>query len=189
MQILTRRPIPGGKAGLRQSFFGAVAVLSFLSLSGCSSIGDFLQPSGSDPADRRRVVQTPANFDVALRENQTALAQGYPDADVALFNIGVILAHPANSKKDYSRALLSFKTLVKGHPQSALLEQSKTWIQVLEQQQEIAEERQKLAEERRALTRDREALSQERQKLDYVNQKSLQLDLEIEKRRRRSLGK
>jgi hypothetical protein len=69
------------------------------------------------------------------------------------------------------------------------LDQSKTWIQVLEQQQELVQERQKLAEERRALTRDREALLEERQKLEYVNRKSLQLDLEIEKRRRRSLQK
>jgi hypothetical protein len=189
MRIFARQVSLGGNAGVRQSFFRAVAVLSFLSLSACSSIGEFLQPSGSDPADRRRVVQTPANFDIALRENQTALAQGNGNADVALFNIGVILAHPSNSKKDYSRALHSFKTLVKGHPQSPLLDPSKAWIQVLEQQQELAEERQKLAEERRALTRDREALLQERQKLDYVNRKSLQLDLEIEKRRRRSLQK
>ncbi|MGH7796164.1 MAG: hypothetical protein ACREQ2_14935 [Candidatus Binatia bacterium] len=174
---------------MRQSFYGALAILSFLSLSGCSKIGEFVQGSGSDQVDRRRVVQTPANFDVALKENQTALAQGRPAADVALFNIGVILAHPSNPKKDYSRAILSFEALVKGHPQSVLLEPSKTWIQVLELQQEVAEERQKLAEERRALTRDRETLSQERQKLDYVNQRSLQLDLEIEKRRRRSLRK
>jgi hypothetical protein len=189
MRIYARQLIRLGNNGLWQSFFHAAAVLSFFSFSACSSIGEFLQSSGSDPADRMRVVQTPANFDIALRENQAALAHGNGNADVALFNIGVILAHPSNSKKDYSRSLLSFKTLVKGHPQSPLLDQSKTWIQVLEQQQELVQERQKLAEERRALTRDREALLEERQKLEYVNRKSLQLDLEIEKRRRRSLQK
>jgi Skp family chaperone for outer membrane proteins len=169
---------------MRPSFYGVIAVMGLFSLSGCSKLGEFVQGSGSAQVDHRRVLQTPANFDIALKENQAALGQNKPAPDIALFNIGVILAHPSNPKKDSSRALLSFKALVKEHPQSALLEPSKTWIQVLELQQEVDAERRNLAEEKRALSRDREALAREREKLDYANQKSLQLDLEIEKRRR-----
>ena len=82
-----------------------------------------------------------------------------------------------------------FQTLVAEHPRSVLVEQSQTWIQVLQQQQKLADEKQKIAEEKRALSRQREMLLQERQKLNYTNEKSQQLDIEIEKRRRQSLSK
>jgi hypothetical protein len=132
-----------------------------------------------------------------------ALAAGKMAPDIALYNTGFLLAHPANPKKDYPKAIHSFHTLVAEHPRSSLLEPAKTWIQVLEQQQKLAEqqqkvaeqqqkvveERRKVAEEKRALDREREILSQERQRLNYASEKSRQLDLEIEKRRRQTLGK
>jgi hypothetical protein len=83
----------------------------------------------------------------------------------------------------------AFHTLVNEHPRSAYADQARTWIQVLEQQQRLADERQKLLEERRALNREREMLAQERQKLNYASEKSQQLDMEIEKRRRQSLAR
>jgi hypothetical protein len=79
--------------------------------------------------------------------------------------------------------------LVADYPRSVLVEQSKTWIQVLEQQQKLAEDKQKIAEEKRILSRQREILLQERQKFNYANEKSQQLDMEIEKRRRQSLSR
>ena len=138
---------------------------------------------------RGPVVQTPTDFETALKQNQAALAarRGAPDA--ALYNIGVILAHPSNPKKDQTKALQSFKLLLAEHPRSTFAEPAKTWVQVLEQQQKINEEKQKLAEEKRALNRERDMLQQERQKLHYANEKSQQLDMEIEKRRRQLLSK
>jgi hypothetical protein len=106
--------------------------------------------------------------------------------DVALFNMGLISAHSSNLKRDYPRALSSFKTLVNQYPESPFMEQAKVWIQVLEERQRIAGERQKLLEEKRNLTREREALSQEREKLKYTVEKTRQLDIEIEKRRRKT---
>ena len=131
---------------------------------------------------RGPIVQTPTNFETALKQNQAALASRQGAPDLALYNIGVILAHPSNPKRDPAKAMYSFRTLVSDHPRSAFTEQSKTWIQVLEQQQ-------KLAEERRALAREKEMLLQERQKLNYASEKSQQLDIEIERRRRQLLSK
>ena len=131
----------------------------------------------------------PSNFDQALRENQKSLAENKGQPDVALYNIGVISAHSANPKKDYSRALLSFRTLVKDHPSSMRAEQAKIWIQALEQNQKNIEEGQKLADDKRALVRERDQLAQERNKLNYAIEKSRQLDAEIEKRRKQSLNR
>ena len=180
----------GGKSHRCRGLYGAAAAITCLTLVSCAKTMENVQGPGSEQVSHSPIVMTsPANFDVALKENQTALAAGKITPDVALYNTGFLLAHPSNPKKDYPKAILSFQTLVSEHPRSSLLEPAKTWIQVLEQQQKVAEERRKLAEEKRALDRERETLSQERQKLNYASEKSRQLDLEIEKRRRQSLSK
>lgn len=175
---------------VRQLLYGTAAAVVCFPLISCTSITETVQGPGSERVNHPSIITTtPANFEVALRENQAALAADKMAPDVALYNTGFLLAHSANPKRDYPKAILSFQSLVAEHPRSSLLEPAKTWIQVLEQQQKVAEERRKLAEEKRALDREREMLSQERQKLNYATEKSRQLDLEIEKRRRQSLGK
>ena len=164
----------------------AVAALSAcLFFIGCAA-RDMTDDPSAEPG---QFAQTPANFDAALKLNQTALFERKGAPDVALYNIGFILSHPANPKKDPPKAMHLFKTLVTEHPRSKLADPAKAWIQVLEQQQKNAEERQRLVEEKRVLSREREMLSQERQKLNYASEKSQQLDVEIEKRRRQSLGR
>jgi len=166
--------------------FCAMAALSAaLVFSGCSTAENDLGPK----TDRGVIVQTPRNFEAALKYNEAALLQRKGGLDIALYNIGFILAHPSNPKRDQPRALRTFQTLVADYPRSILVEQSKTWIQVLEQQQKLAEDKQKIVEEKRILSRQREILLQERQKFNYANEKSQQLDMEIERRRRQSLSK
>jgi hypothetical protein len=177
--------------------YTTAAVAVCFVLASCASITETVQGPDSAQVNPAAIITTaPANFELALRENQMALAAGKMAPDIALYNNGFLLAHPSNPKKDYSKAVHSFHALVAEHPRSSLLEPAKTWIQVLEQQQKLAEQhqkvvedRRKLAEEKRALDREREMLSQERQKLNYATEKSRQLDLEIEKRRRQTLGK
>ena len=172
-----------------QWLYRTSAAIVCLAIISCAKITEIVQGPGSEQGNLPAVVSTPANFDVALKENQTALTAGKIAPDIALYNTGFLLAHPSNPKKDYPKAIHSFQTLIAEHPRSSLLEPAKTWIQVLEQQQKVAEERRKIVEEKRALEREREMLVQERQKLNYASEKSRQLDLEIEKRRRQTLGK
>jgi hypothetical protein len=181
---------------INRALAGAAAIIACFVFFSCAKISEIGRGPASQQASQPSIMTTPGNFDVALKENQTALATRKIAPDIALYNTGFLLAHPSNPKKDYPKAVLSFQTLVAEHPGSSLLEPAKTWIQVLEQQQKVAEQQQKvgedrrkLAEEKRALDREREMLSQERQKLNYASEKSRQLDLEIEKRRRQSLSK
>ena len=168
-----------------RSTIGAAALLLCSFIAGCSTTEQ--QPQGANSPSGGLII--PSNFDQALKENQKALAEGKGPPDIALYNIGVVSAHSANPKKDYPRALLSFRTLVKDYPSSPRAEQSKIWIQALEQNQKNSEEGQKLADEKRALSRERDQLSQERAKLNYAIEKSRQLDAEIEKRRKQSLNR
>jgi hypothetical protein len=166
----------------RVLFSAAPLLLGFV-ITGCSTIDPSSQGTGSTTGG----LIIPGNFDQALKENQKALANGKGQPDVALYNIGVISAHSANPKKDYSKALLSFRTLVKDYPSSLRAEQAQIWIQALEQNQKNTEEGQKLAEDKRTLVRERDQFAQERNKLNYAVEKSRQLDAEIEKRRKQSL--
>lgn len=167
-----------------QKIRGMAALAACLFFIGCTT-GEMVGPT----TERGPIVQTPSNFEIALKQNQTALFERKGPPDLALYNIGLILSHPSNPKKDPPRALHSFKMLVAEHPRSKFTEQAKTWIQVLEQQQKNADERQRLVEEKRSLLREREMLLLERQKLNYASEKSQQLDLEIERRRRQSLSR
>ena len=164
------------------------AFVGFILLSACFIVGCATGDRGrSTDSALAPIVQTPSDFETALKQNQAALVGGKGAEDLALYNIGVILAHPANPKRDQTKAINSFKVLVAEYPRSIYAEPSKVWIDLLEQQRKLKEERQKLAEEKRGLTREKETLVQERQKLYYENEKSQQLDMEIEKRRRQSL--
>jgi hypothetical protein len=182
LTVLNRR----GEIPRATQNIGNLAFLSAcLLFIGCTTADMTLGPS-SDPSI---IVQAPSNFEAALKHNQTALFEHKGPADVALYNIGLILSHPSNPKKDQVKAMHSFKMLVTEHPRSRFADQAKAWILVLEQKQKNAEEKHRLLEEKRALSREREMLSQERQKLNYASERSQQLDLEIEKRRRQSLSK
>ena len=156
--------------------------------SGCSSMSsrsDALIPQvekRSVPFEHAQALLSQRQYDAAFNETKGILQEGSGAPDVALFNLGMISAHSANPKKNYTRALSYFRTVVKEYPQSQISEPAKTWIQVLE-------EYQKMSEEKRLLIRERESLVQEKEKLKYANDKSRQVDVEIEKRRRETFRK
>ncbi len=98
------------------------------------------------------------DFEGSLAENQKviALSAHRPPEDEALFNTGLIYAHFDNSKKDYGKSLDCFKRVIKDYPKSPLSEQAKIWIGVL----------------------------QENEKLSQIIEKSKQVDIEIEERKK-----
>ena len=164
------------------------AFLGFVLLAGCGSIfGAPVVPVPEvqkpiAPFEQSTTLFSQGQYEAAYNENQKILQDGRGAPDVALFNLGMISAHTGNPKKNYPRALSSFRTLVKDYPQSPMAEPAKTWIQVLE-------EYQKMADEKRIMTREKESLAQEKDKLKYTIEKSRQVDVEIEKRRRETLRK
>lgn len=170
----------------------AALMAAMCSFTGCATVK--VEPAAPEsntrlePFAHANTLFNEGNYEAALKENQRLLDKKAAPA-VALFNIGLISAASSNPKKDYPGALNSFKTLIARYPQSPLTEQARIWIQVIEERQRAVDERQKLLEEKRILAREREALSQEREKLKYIAEKSRQVDLEIEKRRRQSLSK
>ena len=105
------------------------------------------------------------NYEGVLIENQRILSLSgqNPPADEALFNMGLIHAHPGYPKRDTTKSLALFKRLIKDHPRSPWVEQAKTWVAVLQ---------------------ENEKLSHSIEELNRVIEKSKQVDIEIEEKKR-----
>jgi tetratricopeptide (TPR) repeat protein len=74
------------------------------------------------------------DYEGSLRESQrvVALLKDEPPADTAIFNMGLVYAHPKNPKKDNKRAIYFFNQVIKSYPDGPWAEQAKIWVGVLD---------------------------------------------------------
>lgn len=103
------------------------------------------------------------DYDGAFTENLKilSLALHRPPEDEALFNMGLILAYPENSKKDYGKSLFFFKKLMADFPKSAWIDRAKIWSGILQ---------------------ENEKLNQTIETIRQMNEKLKQVDRKIEER-------
>jgi len=108
------------------------------------------------------------DYEGALKENMKAisLCKSNPPGDEGLFNTGLIYAHYGYPKKDYHKALDYFKKLVKVYPQSPLAGEAKIWIEIL---------------------RENMRLNVVIKELNQVINKSKQIDIEIDEKKKELL--
>jgi len=137
-----------------------IAGLICLSLLSCAATEHArLHNEGRAYVLRGQKFLSEKNYDGALSEFQKVLSLP-PDnllKDEALFNIGLVYAHFGNPHRDVEKSLESFKRLINQYPKSALAEQAKMWVGVLE----------------------------ENEKLNQVIQRMKEVDIEIEEMRRK----
>ena len=114
---------------------------------------------------RARELLSQRDYEGALSENQkiVSLTTGAPPEDEALLNMGIIYAHPENPKKDYGQSIKFFRKLMKDFPQSPRAEEAKVFAGMLA---------------------DNEKSSRSIEELKHVIEKSKQVDLEIEQKKR-----
>lgn len=79
-------------------------------------------------------LMSKGDYDGSLRVNQKVLSltKDQSPADAAIFNMGLIYAHPKNPKKDNRQAISFFARVVRNHPESPWVEQAKVWVAVLD---------------------------------------------------------
>jgi tetratricopeptide (TPR) repeat protein len=84
--------------------------------------------------DLLRTLKNSGDFENALKRCQQVLSVSpkTPPGDEALFDMGLIYAHPENPKKDYKKSVDYFKRLLKEFPRSLFIEEARMWIAVLE---------------------------------------------------------
>ena len=141
-----------------QFIFLCIAGLIFFLLSGCTTLKNLFihtreapaekvqkQPERPKPAfenlERAAQLLKRGDYDGSLKENQRALslAGNNLPGDRALFNMGLIYVHGENPKKDHEKSLLFFNKVIKDYPQSNLVEEAKTWIRLLRENEKLRE--------------------------------------------------
>jgi len=88
------------------------------------------------------------DYEGSLKENQRVLsvAGKNPPGDRALFNMGLIYADGENPKKDPEKSLLFFNKIITDYPQSPLVQEAKSWIRVLRENEKLREVIEKVKE-------------------------------------------
>ncbi len=83
-----------------------------------------------EPPPRAQKPLIQGDYEGFLKENEKVLSLpgSKVPKDEALFNLGLVYAHPGNPKKDYGRSIGFFNRLLKEYPQSPLSEQVRIWV-------------------------------------------------------------
>jgi outer membrane protein assembly factor BamD (BamD/ComL family) len=117
------------------------------------------------PLLNSRELLLQGKYEEASKEIQKflALSPRHPLEDEALFQMGLIYAHPGNSKKDYGKSISTLKKLMKDYPQSPWSDAAKIWTGMMQ---------------------ENERLNQAVEKLSQTIEKSKQVDIEIEEKKR-----
>jgi tetratricopeptide (TPR) repeat protein len=88
---------------------------------------------------RSQKLLAQGNYEGAIGEGQKVLASSDPRSskDEALFSLGLIYAHFGNPQRDVQKSLEYFKRLIKNYPKSPFVEQARTWVGILEENEEL----------------------------------------------------
>jgi len=116
----------------RKHLFLYVAGLMILPLavSGCLHFSqkqqdELLLAKGMDQMHRGQYYEA--------METNLAVLNNYPSnlADQALFQIGLLYAHPENPNQEYQQALSAFNKILSGYPDSPYREQALVWVLII----------------------------------------------------------
>ena len=97
---------------------------------------------------RARELLKQQDYDGSFKENERILSLSgqNPPGDEALFNMGLIYAHPGNPKKDYGKSVVFFKKLMKDYPQTPFVEQANIWVGMIQENEKLTQTIEKLNE-------------------------------------------
>jgi len=165
-----------------------LACLILAGAFGCTGIQGVLSKPETWQADQQMAA---GNFDAAVAQYRE-INRLYPrTADEGLFKIGCIQAHPRNPKKNYAKALETFRQLVAEHPQSSYRAPTDAFIAVLGElagrEKELAAREKELANRDRgapALKRQVDALERQVDALQKQIEQMKEIDRSLEEKRR-----
>jgi tetratricopeptide (TPR) repeat protein len=156
------------RSGARKQIYLCVALLIFLSPLACS-LGKMMSTkmvdtSGEEASARLalgKAYLAQGEYGNALEENKKVISLAGRDVpvDEALFYMGLIYVYPANSARDYGKAMISFKRLIRDYPESPLVEQAKTIMGLLQEKDELDRTTEKL----------NHAIEEQKKRIDRLN--------------------
>lgn len=177
-------------------------------LSGCSLLRDWReQRQIRDSMLQGHSLFVYGDYDGAVAQFRQALvlAGDHAPADAAVYNIGLIYAHPENPKRDNRKALEAFSQVTSEYARSPWAEQARIWVDLLQQveisRQEAELTREAMEESKQAIERSRQdaekfklAAEKSKQEVDRTRlemeksrqalERANQIDIEIEQKKR-----
>ena len=189
-----------------QYFYFCFALL--ISVAGCSLLQQSTrQRELNEGLIKGNSLLARDDFEGALKafNDVWSAAGNQPPADLAMYSMGLVYAHPQNPKRDLQKALKCFDQTMQYNPASTLAEQARVWIAVLKEsesaQEELEKSRQEIERSKQEAERNRLALEKSKQELDrsrveleksrqeiektkQMIEKSKQIDIEIDQKRR-----
>ncbi|MBU1052418.1 MAG: tetratricopeptide repeat protein [Proteobacteria bacterium] len=131
------------------------------------------------------------DYKQALGKYQQLLKEDPQITDVALFQMGLIYAHPKNPDKDYKKSLQYFKRVIKEFPENNLKLQAQTYASLLNQimEQNIKNGKQRaeiisLIEKCTILKKDNQEKDKRSNELQHQIEKLKEIDLNIQRKKR-----
>lgn len=121
--------VKAGVRGLKSGRFVLCLVWSVLIPILCAGCGHFNEGmSARSSFEEANVLSSKGDYQASLEKYSLILRQ-YPETgDRALFEMGIILAHPKNQQKDYRKALECLQRLVTAYPGSGYRHDSEMLI-------------------------------------------------------------
>src|SRR5262245_66224527 len=125
---------------MHQFLTAFAAVSAFFFFFGCTTVPQNSRAPESDRSDQfalAKVLFKEGNYEAAMKENQKLLSEGKAPGDMALYNIGLISACSLYPKKDYLKALDTFKKFVIQYHNSFVVGGVEVWIQILDEYKKL----------------------------------------------------
>ena len=177
----------GKRASSRKYIHICAALLTCLMLCNCALLEQqSLKDLKDEPLQHLRQGQAflaQGNFDASLRENQKvlSLSPGRPPGDEALFNIGLIYAHPGNSQRNSIASIIYLQRLIREFPKSPWRGKASACIEIIQESEKAAQalaeairDRAKVAEEKKSVAGENERLKKVLAEAIEENEKSKQ---------------
>jgi tetratricopeptide (TPR) repeat protein len=156
----------GRKSGRAGKHLCVCLALLIVFLSGCSVLRDWReQRQIRDSMLQGHSLFANGDYDAAFAKYREAvvLAGDHAPGDAAVYNIGLIYAHPSNPKRDNRKAIQAFSQLISDHAQSPWAEEARIWVGLLQQ---VENSKQEAEWTREAMERSKEAIEKSRQEVE-----------------------
>jgi tetratricopeptide (TPR) repeat protein len=157
----------------------ACCVALLLGILGCTHLPVPENWKGEERLARAWTLFAKGKYGASLTETKEVL-RIYPRTlgDLALFQMGLIYAHPKNPDQDYQRALQRFQRVIKEFPQSKFKNQAEVWVLFI---QEIVDKEREIGELRQEASQLGKTLGKEEEKVKKEEEKVKKLESQVEK--------
>jgi tetratricopeptide (TPR) repeat protein len=145
-------------------------------------------PQGDQQLLEARQFMARGDYRRAVDISQRVLRQ-FPDslADQALFQLGLIYAHPANPERNVQNAVEAFQHIIDRYPTSQLHPQAELWLVVLgnlrAQEEQIQDLKQRNVPLKKTVKIQRQKINQLREQLE----KFKRIDIKMEEKKRTTI--